>query len=49
LVLLGKSGAPAGRGLKTSTKPIGFLGVLRCQSRVFGDFHVKWLFFLEFP
>ena len=42
LVLLGKSGARAGRGPKTSTKPMGFLGILRCQSLIFGDFHVKW-------
>ena len=41
LVLLGKSGAPAGRVPKTSTKPIGFLGILRCQSLIFGEFHVK--------
>ena len=49
LVLLGKSGAPAGRGLKTSTKPIGFLGVLRCQSLIFGEFHVKWWFLVKLP
>ena len=41
LVLLGKSGAPAGRGLKTSIKPIGFLGVLRYKSLISGDFHVE--------
>ena len=41
-VILGKGGAPAGRGLKTSTKPIGFLGVLGCQSLIFGEIHVKW-------
>ena len=49
LVLLGKSGAPAGRGLKTSTKPMGFLGILRCQSVIFGEFHGKCWFFMEFP
>ena len=42
LVLLGKSGAPAGRGPQTPMKPIGFLGILRCQSLIFGEFHVKW-------
>ena len=41
LVLLGKSGVPAGRGLKTSIKPIGFLGVLRYKSLISGDFHVE--------
>ena len=41
LVLLGKSGAPAGPGLKTATKPIGFLGVLRYKSLFSGDLHVE--------
>ena len=41
LLLLGKSGAPAGRGLETAIKPIGFLGVLRCKSLISGDFHVE--------
>ena len=48
LVLLGKSGAPAGPGLKTATKPIGFLGVLRLKSLFSGDFHVKSWSFLKF-
>ena len=47
-VLLGKSGAPAGRGLKTPTKPMGFLGILRCESLIFGDFHVELLFSWNF-
>ena len=44
----GKSGAPAGREPRTQTKPIGFLSILRCQSLIFGDFHVKWQLCLEF-
>ena len=40
-VLLGKNGVPAGRGLKTPIKPIGFLGVLRYKSLISGDFHVE--------
>ena len=39
----------AGRGPQTPTKPMGFIGVLRCQSLIFGGFHVKWWIFLEFP
>ena len=40
-VLLGKRGAPAGRGLKTLIKPIGFLGVLRYKSLISSDSHVE--------
>ena len=28
---------------------MGFLGILRCQSLIFGEFHVKWWFFVKFP
>ena len=48
LVLLGKSGALAGRGPQTPTKPMGFIGILRSQSLIFGEFHVKWWFILKF-
>ena len=40
-VLLGKSGALAGWGAQTSTKPIGFIGYFRGKSLISSEFHVK--------
>ena len=47
-VLLGKSGALAGRGAQTPAKPMGFICYFSGKSMIIGEFHLKLCFCLNF-